>query len=129
MHYDRRSALIVVDMQNDFADPDGSLSVSGALEVVRAVNSEVESATRAGALVVYTQDWHPGETPHFVTSGGTWPPHCVAETWGADFHPDLVVATDAAFVREGVTGEDGYSGFTVRDEETRTEHDTVLDRL
>ncbi|HEY8527519.1 MAG TPA: isochorismatase family protein [Acidimicrobiales bacterium] len=111
--YDDRTALVVVDVQNDFADPRGSLYVQGGEEVVPAINEEIEAARAAGALVVYTQDWHPPDTPHFAKDGGTWPVHCVRDTWGAELHPDLVVAGEC--VRKGTGGEDGYSGFTVAD--------------
>ncbi len=125
--YDDRTALVVVDVQNDFADPDGSLSVPGAVDVVAAVNDEVAAATAAGATVVYTQDWHPPRTPHFVTDGGPWPVHCVRDTWGAAFHPALVVAGES--VRKGSNGEDGYSGFTMRDPTSGTDTSTGLDEL
>ncbi len=111
--YDERTALVVVDVQNDFADPAGSLTVPGADTVIAAVNEEIGAASAAGAYVVYTRDWHPPRTPHFVTDGGPWPVHCVRDTWGAEFHPDLVVAGEA--VSKGTGGEDGYSGFTMSD--------------
>jgi nicotinamidase/pyrazinamidase len=111
--YSSRTALVVVDVQNDFADPQGSLSVRGGLDVVRAVNAEVDLATAAGARVLYTQDWHPADTPHFAKDGGTWPVHCVQGTWGAQLHPDLTVAGEV--VRKGEHGEDGYSGFSMKD--------------
>jgi nicotinamidase/pyrazinamidase len=114
--FDARSALIVVDMQNDFADPGGSLSVAGGAGIVPLVNGAVADARAAGALVAYTADWHPPHTPHFAADGGIWPVHCVGGTWGAEFHPDLVV--DGPVVRKGTNGEDGYSGFTMRDPET-----------
>jgi nicotinamidase/pyrazinamidase len=125
--YDERTALLVTDVQNDFADPAGSLSVPGGLDVIPAVNAEIRAALAAGAPVVYTQDWHPPETPHFVTQGGPWPPHCVRGSWGAQLHPDLVV--DGPVVRKGTGGEDGYSGFTVRDPLTAAESDTALDGM
>jgi nicotinamidase/pyrazinamidase len=124
--YDAGTALVVVDVQNDFADPSGSLYVRGGEAVVAAVNDEVTAAIAAGALVAYTQDWHPPQTPHFQSSGGVWPEHCVRETWGAAFHPELTVADDAVFVRKGTEGEDGYSGFTVRDPTTGDESATGL---
>jgi nicotinamidase/pyrazinamidase len=65
MEYDTGTALIVVDIQNDFADPNGNLYVDGGEEIVSVVNREVDKARAGGALVVYTQDWHPRETPHF----------------------------------------------------------------
>jgi nicotinamidase/pyrazinamidase len=111
--YDPATALMIVDVQNDFADPAGSLYVRGGDEVVPLVNAERDRAAGDGALVVYTQDWHPPSTPHFQKDGGIWPVHCVAGTWGAEFHPALVV--DGETLRKGVDGEDGYSGFSVRD--------------
>lgn len=113
VRYDAGTALVVVDVQNDFADPAGALSVPGGAGVIRAVNDEIAAATDAGATVVYTQDWHPPTTPHFAIEGGPWPVHCVRDTWGADFHPDLVVVGPS--VHKGTGGEDGYSGFTLRD--------------
>lgn len=106
-------ALVVVDMQNDFADPDGSLYVEGGETLVGPVNAEVAAALEAGSPVFYTQDWHPPATPHFARDGGVWPVHCVAGTHGARFHPNLRVA--GPVVRKGTGGEDGYSGFSVRD--------------
>jgi nicotinamidase/pyrazinamidase len=111
--YGPRACLVVVDVQNDFADPAGSLYVTGGAEIVPLVNAEVERALAAGAAVVHTQDWHPEHTPHFAADGGIWPVHCVRETWGAEFHPALAVR--GPVVRKGTRGEDGYSGFTMRD--------------
>ena len=62
--YDRQTALLVVDVQNDFTDPAGGLYVVGGEDVVDPVNIEVAAAQNAGATVVYTQDWHPESTPH-----------------------------------------------------------------
>src|SRR5690606_2352924 len=84
---DRRSALVVVDVQNDFADPRGSLYVPGGAEVIAVINELVEA--NRGAFVVYTQDWHPPATPHFEKNGGDWPVHCVAGSWGAALQPRL----------------------------------------
>ena len=125
--YDSRTALIVVDVQNDFADPHGSLYVAGGDRVVEAVNAEIEAARGAEATIVYTQDWHPPATPHFVTDGGTWPVHCVRDTWGAALHPDLIV--DGPTVRKGTGGEDGYSGFTMQDPESGEVSPTGLHEL
>ncbi len=125
--YDERTALLVVDVQNDFADPAGSLYVAGGEEVVPLLNAEGAAARAAGAVVVYTQDWHPPATPHFAKDGGIWPVHCVQDTWGAAFHPALDV--DGDVVRKGTGGEDGYSGFTVRDPQTGAETPTGLARL
>jgi nicotinamidase/pyrazinamidase len=125
--YAASMALVVVDVQNDFADPGGSLSVRGGSEVVPVVNREVQAALEAGATIVYTQDWHPPDTPHFAKDGGIWPVHCVQGSWGADFHPDLRV--EGPVVRKGSHGEDGYSGFTTRDPETGETQPTELEGL
>lgn len=110
--YGSHTALLVVDVQNDFADPAGGLYVRGGEQVVDVVNEEIARARAAGSPVLYTQDWHPPVTPHFAKDGGTWPVHCVADTWGAELHPGLTIAGDV--VRKGTGGEDGYSGFSVR---------------
>jgi nicotinamidase/pyrazinamidase len=112
-HYDARTVLVVVDVQNDFTDPAGGLAVADAEAILPEVNARIATCRSAGGLVVYTQDWHPERTPHFVTDGGPWPVHCVRDTWGAALHPELVV--DGPVVRKGVDGGDGYSGFSVRD--------------
>jgi nicotinamidase/pyrazinamidase len=109
------TALIVVDVQNDFADPAGGLSVRGGDAIIPAIDREIEMARANDALVVATQDWHPSSTPHFAKDGGIWPVHCVADTWGAELHPDLALPDIAPRVRKGANGEDGYSGFTMRD--------------
>ena len=111
--YDSNTALVVVDVQNDFADPNGNLYVKGGEEVVPVINAQIDMAKEAGARVAYTADWHPESTPHFQKDGGIWPVHCIGESWGAEFHPDLVV--DGPVVRKGTNGEDGYSGFTMQD--------------
>ena len=125
--YDDQTALVVVDVQNDFADPKGSLFVEGGEVVVPRVNIEVMRALAAGAFIVYTQDWHPASTPHFERDGGIWPVHCVMDTWGAELHPGLDVS--GPVVRKGSNGEDGYSGFTMRDPETGEEIPTPLREL
>ena len=125
--YGPTTALIVVDMQNDFADPKGSLFVQGAADILPLVNSEARRATEAGAFVVYTQDWHPESTPHFAKDGGPWPVHCVGGSWGAEFHPAMSVVGPS--VRKGANGEDGYSGFSMRDPTTGATIATELEGL
>jgi nicotinamidase/pyrazinamidase len=122
--YDPSTALLVVDVQNDFADRAGSLYVKGGEQVVPVINSEIERAKAAGASIFYTQDWHPESTPHFQKDGGIWPVHCVMETWGAELHPELSV--EGPVVRKGSNGEDGYSGFTMRDAQTGETIPTAL---
>ncbi|MBW3644322.1 MAG: isochorismatase family protein, partial [Actinobacteria bacterium] len=84
-------------------------------------------ATAAGGFVVATQDWHPPDTPHFEKDGGVWPVHCVQGTWGAELHPELRIA--GPVVRKGTAGEDGYSGFTMRDPRSGETVPTELEGL
>jgi nicotinamidase/pyrazinamidase len=125
--YDPSTALIVVDLQNDFADPAGSLYVREGETIVPVANTQIGLALEAGALLVYTQDWHPPSTPHFEKDGGLWPVHCVQDSWGAAFHPDLRVEGD--IVRKGSRGEDGYSAFSVRDPQSGATAPTMLQGL
>ncbi len=125
--FDPTTALIVVDVQNDFALPSGSLYVAGGETTIPFINDVIAAAEDGGALIVYTQDWHPPSTPHFEKDGGIWPVHCVAESWGADLHSGLDVVGPT--VRKGTGGEDGYSGFTVRDPVTDETRPTGLERL
>lgn len=127
LHPNSTTALIVVDVQNDFADPDGSLYVSGGEEIIATVNTLIDATLEAEGMVVYTQDWHPEKTPHFIDEGGVWPVHCVRDTWGAEFHPALRI--EGPIVRKGTNGEDGYSGFTMRDPESGEQIATELDSL
>jgi nicotinamidase/pyrazinamidase len=127
--YHPAAALIVVDVQNDFADPAGSLSVGGGERVIPVINREAEQARADGALVVLTQDWHPASTPHFTKNGGPWPVHCVAVSWGAELHPSLEAPEGTPIVRKGSNGEDGYSGFTMRDQASGAQVPTMLQPL
>lgn len=127
MRFEPTTAFVVVDVQNDFADPRGSLYVAGGQAVVPVVNDRVRESKEADAPVVYTQDWHPPTTPHFERDGGIWPVHCVMDTWGAEFYPELIV--DGPVVRKGSHGEDGYSGFTMRDPVSGAESPTELEGM
>lgn len=126
--YDASTALLVVDIQNDFADPEGSLYVQDAAAAVSSANREIAAAHGAGALVVTTQDWHPPTTPHFAKDGGTWPVHCVAESWGAELHADLEPGAHQV-VFKGSGGEDGYSGFSMTHPTSGETTSTGLDEL
>lgn len=114
--YDHLTALVVVDLQNDFAHPDGSLFVTGGDQLLDGINAEITAARSAGSTVVVTQDWHPQVTPHFETHGGVWPVHCIAGSWGAELVDGLDPGHAVSVViRKGTNGEDGYSGFAMRE--------------
>ena len=129
LRYGPGVALLVVDVQNDFADPHGALPVRGAVAVVPVINREIDLARTNGAMVIYSQDWHPSHTPHFKRDGGPWPVHCVRDTWGAEFFATLDVPAGSLVIRKGTNGEDGYSAFTMRDPETGATVPTPLEML
>jgi nicotinamidase/pyrazinamidase len=106
-----KKALIVVDVQNDFC-PGGSLAVSHGDEVVAPLNKLMKEFLDRGEAVYKTRDWHPEKTKHFATYGGTWPVHCVQNTGGAEFHPDLLNDPRITVISKGIDEtSDGYSGF------------------
>ena len=111
MESETRKALIVVDVQNDFC-PGGSLAVAHGDEVVAPLNKLMKEFLDRGEPVFKTRDWHPEKTKHFKLYGGTWPIHCVQNTRGAEFHPDLLEDPRVTVISKGFDEKaDGYSGF------------------
>jgi nicotinamidase/pyrazinamidase len=106
-----KDALLIIDVQNDFCSG-GALAVPEGDKVVPVLNRYIARFKKAGLPIIATRDWHPEKTSHFKTCGGVWPPHCVQESKGAEFHPDLELPLDAVIVSSGMApDEDGYSGF------------------
>jgi len=110
MRNDKKRALIVVDVQNDFC-PGGTLAVEHGDEVVAPLNRLMEEFLERGEPVFKTRDWHPPQTKHFSDYGGTWPVHCVQNTLGAEFHPDLLDDKHIRVISKGLGDEDSYSAF------------------
>jgi len=103
--------LLVNDVQKDFCDG-GALGVPGAEEIVPVINRYIALFAERDLPVFVTRDWHPPQTSHFTTSGGKWPPHCVAGSDGAAFHPALALPAGAIILSKGTRpNEDGYSAF------------------
>jgi nicotinamidase/pyrazinamidase len=94
-------ALIVVDVQNDFC-PGGKLPIEQGDEVIPILNEWMAAAAEKGVPVFASRDWHPIAHVSFKDQGGPWPPHCVQDTEGAAFHPDLRLPEDAIIVTKGV---------------------------
>lgn len=116
-------ALILIDIQNDFI-PGGSLAVPKGDEIIPVVNRLQEKFD----LVVATQDWHPKNHISFASNQNgkdpfdkieleemeqiLWPDHCLQNSKGAEFHPDLNTTKVEAIIRKGMNPEiDSYSGF------------------
>jgi nicotinamidase/pyrazinamidase len=103
-------ALVIVDYQNDFAAPDGALSVPGGDAIAERINELARSGEYD--LVVATRDWHPPDHGSFAEQGGQWPVHCVQDTEGAQLHPALDASAIAEVVDKGQDRDtEGYSGF------------------
>jgi len=107
-NYDASHALIVVDVQNDFVN--GSLPVPGAKEIIPYVNNLANNIRNSGGIVVYTADLHPANHVSFKGQGGQWPSHCVVNTFGSQFVPDLEV-NGPIFDKATEPDKDSYSGF------------------
>ena len=106
-----RPALLVVDVQNDFC-AGGALAVPHGDRVVDPINRLMAAYAAAHAAIFASRDWHPPGSSHFIDQGGQWPVHCVADTPGAAFHPQLVFPDGAAVVSKGQAPDsDGYSAF------------------
>jgi nicotinamidase/pyrazinamidase len=103
-------ALIIIDVQNDFCEG-GSLAVSGGASVAARISDLI--ATGGYGHVVATQDYHVEPGSHFSSHPdyvATWPPHCVAGSAGAEFHPNLDTSDIEAVFRKGAY-QAAYSGF------------------
>ncbi|QYA25001.1 bifunctional nicotinamidase/pyrazinamidase [Gramella sp. MT6] len=115
--------LVLIDVQNDFM-PGGALAVPKGDEIVPLINRLEEKFD----LVIATQDWHPTGHASFASSHEgkkefeaikldgldqvMWPEHCIQNTQGAEFHPDLNTSRIEAIFRKGTNKKiDSYSGF------------------
>lgn len=118
------SALIIVDVQNDFCEG-GSLAVEGGAAVAANVSDYLQEHAGEYEVIVATKDFHIDPGAHFSESPDfkdSWPAHCVAGTSGSDFHPDLDISkVDAQFVKGKHTA--AYSGFEGELVETQAEND------
>jgi len=107
--------LLIVDVQNDFC-PGGALGVPGGHNVVPEINKYIKIFAKRKLPILATRDWHPARTAHFKDFGGAWPVHCIQNTRGAAFHPDLKLPKDAFLLYKGFDPhKDGYSAFQAED--------------
>jgi len=104
-------ALLVIDVQRDFL-PGGALAVPDGNQVVPLLAACIETFARNGCPVVASRDWHPPDHCSFQTSGGPWPPHCIADSPGATIEPALHLPSNALIVDKATSAEkDAYSAF------------------
>ena len=115
----KNSALIVVDMQNDFIN--GALAVPNADTIIPIVNEYIKLFEKNNLMIVFTRDWHPENHCSFKENGGIWPKHCVQNTFGAEFHKDLYMPTNKYIISKAFLPDlEAYSAFE------KTELDDLL---
>lgn len=112
-------ALIVVDVQNDFL-PGGSLAVPDGDAVVPVLDRYLAEFSARELPIYATRDWHPANHCSFKAQGGPWPPHCVAESPGAQFAALLRFPSGTLVISKAAqTDKDAYSGFEGTDLDAR----------
>ncbi len=106
-----KDALIIVDVQKDFC-PGGRLAVEEGDQVIPVLNKWIKQAQQNSAKILASRDWHPEGHCSFQQQGGEWPVHCIQESDGAEFHPDLNLPENAEILSKGTDiNEDQYSAF------------------
>jgi nicotinamidase/pyrazinamidase len=107
----RTDALIVADVQNDFCTG-GALPVPECDQVIPILNDYIKIFEKSNAKIFATRDWHPQNHISFKAQGGPWPPHCIQDTEGARFHPDLKLPTKTTIISKAKDPhKEAYSGF------------------
>ena len=82
-------SLIIIDFQNDFCQPSGSLYVKGAEDAKKGIISYMQKNSEKFNQIIYTKDWHTPEDESFKKNGGTWPVHCLQNSEGAEIDNEL----------------------------------------
>lgn len=122
---DKNDALIIVDVQNCFC-PGGELPVKEGDKIVPIMNKYIQKFQKAGAKIYATRDWHPPNHKSFKDQGGTWPPHGLRESKGAEFHSELRLPEEATVISKGENPSvEGLSGFDQTNLEGKLKKDGV----
>ena len=118
-------ALLIVDVQKDFC-PGGALAIEKGDRVIPVLNYWIQQARRSNVPVYASRDWHPQGHISFKSQGGLWPPHCIQDSEGAEFHPELHLPGDTVKITKGVRfDQDQNSAFDQTGLAERLSHDGV----
>ncbi len=105
------NALLVIDIQNDLFSG-GQFRIPESESILQSTNNYISRFNSLHLPVIFSRDWHPSITHHFDQYGGKWPMHCIANSWGAQFHSDLLLPPNATIISKGTKSEeDSYSAF------------------
>ncbi len=111
LNIDSKDALIIADIQKDFL-PKGALPVKESDEIIPVLNEYAKIFKKAEAHVIASRDWHPPKHISFQAQGGPWPPHCVKDTEGAKFSPDLKLPEGTPIISKATdSSKEAYSVF------------------
>lgn len=124
-HLQRGDGVLAVDVQWDFC-PGGHLPVPDGQQVVPVLNEWIAAALNRNLPVYASRDWHPKGHVSFKERGGPWPPHCIQDESGAQFHPELYVDDRILIVTKGTRfDKDQTSVFDETGFEQQLIHDGV----
>lgn len=120
------TAMIAVDLQNDFADPKGSLYVKDG-EKLADIANKWASEFGSKSIVCWTKDYHPKDHCSFKENGGLWPTHCVQKKWGSKIISNIKLFDDDFFIKKGVHADvDSYSAFFDNEKKRETKLHKML---
>ena len=107
----KSDVFIIADVQNDFL-PGGALPIKESDQILPILNEYIEIFKNSSSPIIAARDWHPPNHVSFLAQGGLWPPHCIQDTDGAKFSPNLKLPESVTIVSKATNPEkEAYSIF------------------
>lgn len=126
VNFEPNDALLIVDAQNDFF-PNGSLGVPNGDQIIPILNELIQDAQQKNIPIIASRDWHPKDHCSFEAQGGPWPAHCIQETKGAAFHPEVKLPASAIVVNKAF--DRTHESYSALEGMTDQDHKTLTDLL